>query len=223
MTAEAAPSSGAARRLNFSETLRTAVGSGRGNRAPARRLGAEHGRTIPMQDFDITPDAKRQKTVEAKIAATFAGPLPDALNCLNTQAPPQFVADVRALLTDLAVDAYHYQGQRAFELPRKAAAIHEGGHAVIAQLTGRKVRSVRVRPSFHPDGTIAWGGTTDTDHALHFSPETSFEEYRAERLNTLAGVVAEMLFQKGFRFGSSLDEIVMTRVLAGGIASKNGR
>ena len=130
-----------------------------------------------------------------------------------------FIAQVRAL----AMAAEAIQGQDAFATPAKAAAAHEAGHAIQAAAEGVPVSDCRiVRATVPPLGAVrlgetlgapAWiaGPTTHPDSDLHVARRQ------------LAGLAGELLLDlRNFRFGSSLDELALSRLQVATAAVKLG-
>jgi hypothetical protein len=67
------------------------------------------------------------------------------------------------------------------------------------------------------------GKTLAADEAWTATPTTSPEQDFRTACGIYAGVLAEHLFDKDFRFASSLDEVLATELLAHQIAEKTGR
>lgn len=126
-------------------------------------------------------------------------------------------------LVALARVAYAAQGMAAFDQTRKAAAIHEAGHVVVAIALGQTVERVKVWRSFAL-GAWRWEG-----HTLYRNEEWRVDETTSAlddahfAMNTFAGVASEMLFAgDDYKLGSSLDEIVTFNGVARNVAIKSG-
>jgi hypothetical protein len=112
-------------------------------------------------------------------------------------------------------------GVRSCEMPRRAAGLHEAGHAVVFAVLGIAVSRVEVqrrRDLERASGFAAWGGWCTHDE-LEARGDDAF--YAA---TNLAGWRAECLFAgSALREGSSLDERCIATFVCGGIAAKTGR
>jgi hypothetical protein len=99
-------------------------------------------------------------------------------------------------------------GLQAFEMPKKAACIHEAGHAVVAAWLGKTVTSVRIYEC--PAG---WAGFCDWDgEGWRLKPDDGPGLIELAR-NLYAGQAAEMMGRE-FREGSSLDELIVSQAAA---------
>jgi hypothetical protein len=123
---------------------------------------------------------------------------------------------------DLAKIAYAKQGMRAFENTKRATAIHEAGHVVIAILAGRTVSRVWIKRKRVGD-TKAWIGRTFDGSCHGTAPDSPVEADVAAARALIAGVLAEWLFDGGdFRLGSSLNEVVAFQAIVANISNKTG-
>ena len=124
------------------------------------------------------------------------------------------------------------EGLAAFEQPRSAAAAHESGHAVVGHLLGDKILRVEITRNRAIErllGMPAWTGFCHTrergrSKGWRVDPDTSAEELRGRIARLEAGAVAEaVLDPRGFRAGSSLDERVVSQVIAIELHERLGR
>jgi hypothetical protein len=134
-----------------------------------------------------------------------------------TMAGPGLGKAVRERFVALAAGIMRKHGLRAFEMPKRAAAIHEAGHVVINSVLGVRTTSVVIE-SIHRDGKLYWiGNTSAPELAFVGTPASpvSFDAILSRSRITYAGIAAELLFAgEDRREGSSLDEIVMSQILA---------
>jgi hypothetical protein len=107
----------------------------------------------------------------------------------------EFLAWADGRMCELITAAYQKQGLRAFECTRRAAAIHEAGHAIVFRWAGREVSRIRICCR---NGN--WIGVTEASTAGGDLLQAYFR---------IAGVTAELLFDEDFRHGSSLNEVVV--------------
>jgi hypothetical protein len=118
------------------------------------------------------------------------------------------VRDRFLALVDLIL---HDHGEQAFEMPKRAAAIHEAGHVVINAVLGVKTISAQIE-SRPVKVKFAWGGWTEApDIEFVDTPDSppSYELLLNRARFTYAGIAAEDLFaNEDRRPGSSLDEIM---------------
>jgi hypothetical protein len=138
---------------------------------------------------------------------------------------PEWLLDV---MFGLVERVYLNHGDRAFELPRSAAATHEAGHAVLYGAAGFHVHSVAVFGKWLDGHGVmrsrkVWGGLTKSNGGYwEITPETPPEKDAAMLRFQMAGVIAEQLFEPEFHEGSSLDEVALSNAIAVGIAHKTG-
>ncbi|SHN66586.1 hypothetical protein [Bradyrhizobium erythrophlei] len=142
-----------------------------------------------------------------------------------TMCGPGLGKAVRERFVALAGGLLRKYGPRAFEMPKRAAAIHEAGHVVINSVLGVRTTNVLIDP-ISRDGKLFWIGYTDApDLAFLDSPASpvSFDHILRRSRATYAGLAAEMLFAgEDRREGSSLDESTMSQLLAERAASLLG-
>jgi len=96
-------------------------------------------------------------------------------------------------------------GLRAFECPQSSAAFHEAGHCVIGALDG-VVPSCASIWSVLELGQRQWIGKTYGLPRLRVDDKTDPKVDLRHARSSLAGLVAEVVFDPEFRLGSSLDE-----------------
>jgi hypothetical protein len=134
-----------------------------------------------------------------------------------TMVGPGLGKAVRERFVALAAGLLKKHGLRAFEMPKRAAAIHEAGHVVINSVLGVRTTNVLIDPITR-GGKLFWIGMTNAPKlAFVDTPATpvGFDEILARSRITYAGLAAEMLFAgEDRREGSSLDEIIMSQLLA---------
>jgi hypothetical protein len=142
-----------------------------------------------------------------------------------TMFSPGLGKAVRERFVALAAGLLRKHGPRAFEMPKRAAAIHEAGHVVINSVLGVRTTNVLIDPITR-DGKLFWIGITNAPEiAFVDTPATpvGFDDILARSRITYAGIAAETLFAgEDRREGSSLDEIVMSQILAEHAASTTG-
>jgi hypothetical protein len=138
---------------------------------------------------------------------------PDRITLAGITLEGEICVSIRNSLVAVQKRVLVEHGERAFECPKEAAAIHEAGHVVVNVALGGRVRRVDI--DCHPSG--AWIGYTEyLNGEWSLSPETATSEKWLEiARNLYAGVAAEMLFDPDFRQGSSLDEVVMSQWIGG--------
>jgi hypothetical protein len=124
---------------------------------------------------------------------------------------------VRERFVVIAAGLLKKHGLRAFEMPKRAAAIHEAGHVVINSVLGVRTTNVVIDP-ITKDGKLYWIGYTDAPKLAFVDSPASpvgFDEILARSRITYAGIAAEILFaSEDRREASSLDEVLMSQILA---------
>ena len=132
---------------------------------------------------------------------------------------------VRERFAALVAALMRKHGPRAFEMPKRAAAIHEAGHAVVMSILGVRVSDVLIDP-VAKGGKLYWGGNTEAPELAFADTPASpigFDTLLARSRIVYAGIAAELLFAgDDRREGSSLDEIIMSQLLAERAASLVG-
>jgi hypothetical protein len=113
-------------------------------------------------------------------------------------------------------------GPRAFECPKSSAAFHEAGHCVIGALDGVVPSSANIWPVLEL-GRLQWIGKTYGLPQLRVDEKTDAEVDLRHARSSLAGVVAEIVFDPEYRLGSSLDELATATVVIRAAAMKLGR
>jgi hypothetical protein len=132
-----------------------------------------------------------------------------------TVTGPGIGKHMRKRMDKLIVDIKRKHGQRAFEMPKRAAAIHEAGHVVVNTVLGIKMTRSFIEELQH-NGQPIWIGYTDGDLRLSGTPgnPASLDVALMKARATYAGIAAENLFAgDDHRHGSSLDEVLMSQVL----------
>jgi hypothetical protein len=132
---------------------------------------------------------------------------------------------VRERFVEIAASLLRKHGPRAFEMPKRAAAIHEAGHVVINSAVGVRTTSVLI-DHLHRNSELAWIGYTNAPDLAFVDTPTApagFDKLLMKSRTTCAGIAAEMLFAgPDRREGSSLDEIIMSQIFAEMAASLVG-
>lgn len=141
------------------------------------------------------------------------------MNALDS-VPAELRAGYHAHAADLMKMAYRAQGHRAFESTRRCAAIHEAGHCVVNAITADRDHGGQWWP---PASTRIWrepvkglccwlGETRPAKKAPPYRVDARTDPlaYLTATLQTLGGVVSEMMFDDGdYRLGSSVDELIV--------------
>lgn len=144
-----------------------------------------------------------------------------------TMCGPGLGKAVRERLGAIAYNIMRKHGPRAFEMPKRAAAIHEAGHVVINAILGIRNTLSLIDQKRGGDGQPLWFGFTDVaGDMLVDTPEcpASFDDTLARARATYAGIAAEdVLAGDDRREASSLDEVVMSQLLAERAAELGGR
>lgn len=142
-----------------------------------------------------------------------------------TMAGPGLGRRVRERFIAIAAVIMRKHGLRAFEMPKRAAAIHEAGHVVINCVVGVRTTSVLI-DHIHRNGELFWIGHTDAPDLAFVDAPTApagFDKLLMKARTTYAGIAAEELFAgPDRREGSSLDEIIMSQIFAERAASLIG-
>jgi hypothetical protein len=128
----------------------------------------------------------------------------------QTIAGPGIGRAVREALLREVERIYSENGLHAFENTKNAASLHEAGHAVVATWLGRPITKLTIKR-----GPLGWCGFThwsDDGWTIQSDDGNAREMLLDHARNLYAGFAAERLFDKDFREGSSLDEIVMSQV-----------
>jgi hypothetical protein len=135
-------------------------------------------------------------------------------------------AALNEIAAGMARSAFEKDGLRAFDCTRRAASLHEAGHAIIGTVDGRKVRDVRLRRRLIA-GRYQWLGMTrwrrwDADKPMT-SPDSEVTDDILAARNTIAGWASELLFDPDLRKGSSIDEIAAFHVILANVVTKLGK
>jgi hypothetical protein len=176
--------------------------------AGARKIVLEENR------FDLPTKSPDGSPPEVYPEQAFISVLP-GMECEAAAEPI-----VREAFAKRARRAYALQGLRAFENTKRATAVHEAGHAVVATTCGHFVDRVWIKRK-RVGEQKTWVGGTRIDAVLYSGRASSVRDDLAGACNLLAGVLAEAIFDRGdFRHGSSLDEIVFCQCVIKNIAFK---
>jgi hypothetical protein len=142
-----------------------------------------------------------------------------------TMAGPRLGRRVRERFAETVADLLQKHGLRAFEMPKRAAAIHEAGHVVINAVLGVRTTSVLIDHR-HRNGGLYWiGFTASPETGFVDTPVTpaGFDKLLMRARMIYAGIAAEDLFAgPDRREASSLDEIMMSQIFAERAASLVG-
>jgi hypothetical protein len=112
------------------------------------------------------------------------------------------------------------EGMEAFAMPKRTAAVHEAGHCIVFAAQGERVRSCRIKSRRYA-GKLYWGGLTFGGDHWSCGPNSDVESDLKRMRVILAGVCAELLFDReNYKSGSSLDEVVMAQGIAAIAAAK---
>jgi hypothetical protein len=132
---------------------------------------------------------------------------------------------IRERFVEIAASLIRNHGMSAFEMPKRAAAIHEAGHVVINSAVGVRTTSVLI-DHLHRNSELFWIGYTNApDLAFVDTPAApaGYDKLLMKSRTTCAGIAAEMLFAgPDRREGSSLDEVIMSQIFAEMAASLIG-
>ena len=136
---------------------------------------------------------------------------------------PEMAQSVLACIYEETTRLVGEQGLRAFEMPRSSAIAHETGHAIVAVHDGVALSYVEITRRLI-EGRAAWGGFTQW--AQPYPPELIIVHPAKDPprnillriCSLIAGVVGEkVLDPAGCRDGSSIDEVVVSQILAEGL------
>jgi hypothetical protein len=129
---------------------------------------------------------------------------------LVKEAPAEFFEAIR----DATLRAFHEHGAAAFAAPRRAAAAHEAGHAIVGTAEGLRIRSLTVFPQSAPGLGEVWGGRCmEASGKWASTPDTSADENLSRARFYIAGLAAEALTRLD-KPGSSVDELALSQTLA---------
>ena len=114
------------------------------------------------------------------------------------------------------------QGPAAFDCPKTTACVHEAGHCIVYAIQGIVPERVSIKCR-RRQGREYWGGVTmgppDPPIDKHSDVRGDYEIASLK----CAGFIAEMIFgDEEFRMASSLDEMLLVKLIATTIAGKNG-
>jgi hypothetical protein len=114
---------------------------------------------------------------------------------------------------DILASAIALGGPAVLDCPKSSAALHEAGHCVVDALDGE----IPLRASIWPViefGQTQWIGRTESARGWRVDETTAAEADLKFAYSQLAGVVSEALFDPDYRYGSSVDEIVTSQIIA---------
>jgi hypothetical protein len=138
---------------------------------------------------------------------------------------PQTTESIWWCIEREAVRLVGEQGLHAFEMPRSSAVAHETGHAIVAVHDGVALSYVEITRRVI-EGCAAWGGFTQW--AQPYPPQLMLVHPAPLRnillriCSLIAGVVGQKVIDPaGCRDGSSIDEVVVSQVLAEGLAQRD--
>ncbi|MBR0880982.1 hypothetical protein JQ608_28190 [Bradyrhizobium liaoningense] len=144
-----------------------------------------------------------------------------------TMCGPGMGKAIRERMGEVAYGIMRKYGPRAFEMPKRAAAIHEAGHVVINATLGIRNTLSLIDQKRGGDGQPLWFGFTDVaGDELVDTPDcpASFEDILTRARAVYAGIAAEdLLAGDDRREASSLDEVMMSQILAERAADLNDR
>jgi len=128
-----------------------------------------------------------------------------------TVAAPGVGNDLNKQVMSVFNDILKKHGPRAFEMPKRAAAIHEAGHVVINAILRWPATSTSIEQTMLTTGDLAWTGWTEAEGGEYI---VTFDDCIRHARKTAAGLVAEVLFAgDDLRKGSSLDELLAAQML----------
>jgi hypothetical protein len=131
--------------------------------------------------------------------------------------PAEAHAGVHACVVEAAERVLASEGLRAFEMPRSAALAHETGHAIVGAHEGLTIVEVGV---FERAADV-WSGVTTESSTWSVDANTPTATALGRARYLIAGIAGEaVLDPDNCRSGSSLDEIVLSQALLGGIWTK---
>jgi hypothetical protein len=127
-----------------------------------------------------------------------------------TLSNPDIARRLRELFSKQTAKILAAHGLRAFEMPKKAAAVHEAGHAVVATWLGKTVTRVGVH-----ECPVGWAGYCHWEGG-NWRLEASNTAGMIELARSLfAGLAAELMWaDEDRREGSSLDELILSQIAA---------
>jgi hypothetical protein len=110
-------------------------------------------------------------------------------------------------------------GPRSLECPKTSAAFHEAGHCVVVAVQGSIPSKATIWPVVEL-GRSQWVGRTYGLPSWRVDANTNPQADLRHARSQLAGVVSEALFDRDYRQGSSLDEIVTAQGIVLSAATK---
>jgi hypothetical protein len=130
---------------------------------------------------------------------------------------PQIGRNVRESLNKEMNRVLDQYDASAFACPKSSAAIHEAGHVVVYAVMRKGVKRARIREVVPGN----WIGMTDCRSRKPARTETPRQCLDLAR-SLYAGVMAEHLFDRDFREGSSLDEVIASQIVGAHAANLAG-
>jgi hypothetical protein len=128
---------------------------------------------------------------------------------------------VRDMLEDKVSEVFARPGSAAFDNSKGAAAIHDAGHVIVYMVQGVCVEHAHIEA--HGSGWFGYTKGRDAAFLIKNDEGETAELYLHQARVLIAGVQAEEMFDPDFRCGSSLDEVVMSQVLAVRAAGLTGQ
>src|SRR5262249_38257734 len=149
--------------------------------------------------------------MHAPSATSRASAQAHLLSILPKGVPPA----AAVVIEEAALKAFTSHGPSAFEMSRTAAIVHECGPTIVGTAEGMTIGSVRIFSRSTPFGD-AWGGWCAEKHKTEWTsgPDSSVEEDLSRARIIVAGLAGEAICGKD-RPGSSIDELVVSQLLAG--------
>jgi hypothetical protein len=130
---------------------------------------------------------------------------------------PRIGSNIRQALDKEMSRILDQYGPRAFANPKSSAAIHEAGHAVVYAVMRKGIKRIRIREAAPGN----WIGMTDCRSRKPARTETPKQCIDLAR-SLYAGVMAEHLFDRDYREGSSLDEVIASQLVGAHAANLAG-
>lgn len=146
---------------------------------------------------------------------------PRAQDQLLSNLPKGVPPGVIAAIENATHKAFNSHGVPAFAMSREAAIAHEVGHTIVATAEGQVIQSVCIFfRSMPPPFEKAWGGWCRADgQEWTTGPDSSAEADLSRARIVVAGLAGEAVTGKD-KPGSSLDELVLSQVIAHNAAVK---
>jgi len=163
-------------------------------------------------NFQISnTEEQRQADVSTRV--------PIAWSISGVRARGNVAAQLAAMMDAAQAHALALQGPRAFECPKSSAAIHESGHAVFYAQAGLLPSKISIWPIV-VSGEQRWIGKIYGVPKYRVDATTSAKTDLKTGQELISGVAAECMFDREYRVGSSLDEVVLAAAVVGAAALK---